>query len=141
MAINIKDLKNYKKGEVKDFLRLPIDRNKKVSDLPDLENWEVNVLAEMGKNNFLTNERVKRIKLCRMEKVSNQKQFVFIYDLLEQKTKKHSAVRPENIGHERTVAQLIEKYIAEVVRSLNDSENYENYPRKYWKPAIGDKRR
>ena len=121
MAINIKDLKNYKKGEVKDFLSLPIDRNKKVSGLPDLENLEVNVLAEMGKNNFLTGERVKRIKLCLMDKVSNQKQFVFIYDLLEKETKEHSAVRPENIGHERTVAQLIENYITEVVPSLNDS--------------------
>jgi len=139
MAIDIKDLKNYKRSEIPDFFLKPIDRDKGVDDLPSLETWEVNVMADLGENNSVTGERVKRVKLCRLDKVPDQKQFVFLYDLLEKKKKQYRAGAPEKIGNEKTVSQLIDKYIAEVVPSLNDSENYENFLRKYWEPAIGGK--
>ena len=137
MAVDIKDLKNYKRSAIPDFFLKPIDRDKGVDDLPNLETWEVNVMAELGENNSVTGERVKRVKLCRLDKVPDQKQFVFLYDKLEKKKKEYRTGKPEKIGDEKTVSQLIEKYIAGPLAAIGDSDKYQKYLRSIWEPTIG----
>ena len=142
--IDLKDLKNFKGNDKipADWKLRPVDRKKKVSDIPNLQVHEVNVTVEFGENNKITGERVKEHKLCRLDKLPDNGQFNFLLTELEALKKSRGKINQssETLGLvEKTVAQLIDKYIDEVVPSLNDSENYENFLRKYWEPAIGDK--
>ena len=66
--IDLKDLKNFKGNDKipADWKLRPVDRKKKVSDIPNLQVHEVNVTVEFGENNKITGERVKEHKLCRL---------------------------------------------------------------------------
>ena len=143
MLKDLRDLKKFKGNDYgSDFLLFPVDRKKKVEDIKNLDLHEVNVCGYVGDKNVAGNRRVP-VKLLRLDKLKKDDQFGQLWDILKEKREKARA--PKNSqgeivpGVEKTVAHLIEKYIDEVVPSLNDSENYENFLRKYWEPAIGNK--
>jgi len=147
MAVDIKDLKNYKRSEIPDFFLKPIDRDKGVDDLPNLETWEVNVMADLGENNSVTGERVKRVKLCRLDKVPDQKQFVFLYDKLEKKKEEHQKKKKatrgvsvntsgETLGVEHTLSELIDKFLVDVAWEFKDFKSYRQRC-GYWKVELG----
>ena len=144
MPKNLKDLKNFKGNDYgSDFLLFPVDRKKKFEEIKNLDLHEVNVCGYVGDKNVAGNRRVP-VKLLRLDKLNDNGQWKQLYDILEEKKQKAKSKVSANtsgvtFGVEKTVAQLIEKYIDEVVPSLNDSENYENFLRKYWEPAIGNK--
>ena len=145
MPRDLKDLKKFKGNDYgSDFILVPVDRKNKVEDIKNLELHEVNVCGYVGDKNEAGNRRVP-VKLLRLDKLKDGvSQFGQLWEKLEEKKKKARSKSSANssggtLGVERTVAQLIEKYIDEVVPSLNDSENYENFLRKYWEPAIGNK--
>ena len=144
MPKNLKDLKNFKGNDYgSDFLLFPVDRKKKFEEIKNLDLHEVNVGGYVGDKNVAGNRRVP-VKLLRLDKLNDNGQWKQLYDILEEKKQKAKSKVSANtsgvtFGVEKTVAQLIEKYIDEVVPSLNDSENYENFLRKYWEPAIGNK--
>jgi integrase len=144
MPRDLKDLKKFKGNDYgSDFILVPVDRKNKVEDIKNLELHEVNVCGYIGDKNETGNRRVP-VKLLRLDKLKDGKsQFGQLWEKLEEKKKKARdksvANTPITLGVGKTVAQLIEKYIDEVLPSLNDSENYETFLRKYWEPAIGNK--
>ena len=144
MPKNLKDLKNFNGNDYgSDFLLFPVARKKKFEEIKNLDVHEVNVCGYVGDKNVAGNRRVP-VKLLRLDKLNDNGQWNQLYDILEEKKQKAKSKVSANtsgvtFGVEKTVAQLIEKYIDEVVPSLNDSENYENFLRKYWEPAIGNK--
>jgi len=140
MRKDIKDLKKFKGNEHGGLYGLfPIDRKKTVKDIPKLGTHEVNVVAKFyreGKKEF-------RVVLCRVDELPdfNPKEPVqgnFIIDKI--RNAKENMVQEDKLsktGGERTVSDLIEKYIDTVLPSLKNSERYEKDLREIWEPAIG----
>ena len=138
MRKDIKDLKKFKGNEHGGLYALfPIDRKKTVKDIPKLEQHEVNVVAKF----YREGQKELRVVLCRVDELpdfNGDDQGDFIIDKI--RSAKDNMVKEEKVsktGGERTVSDLIDKYIKEVVPSLNDGERYEQFLRKIWDPEIG----
>ena len=134
-----KDLKNLKafvgNDLAADWALKPVDRTKSVDDIPSLDIHEVNVVGYVGKNVRATGERRTAVKLCRLDKVPDKKQFDFLYKLLQDK-RSVSARKPEKIGVERTLNELIDKFLVDVAWEFKDFSRYRQRL-GYWKKKIG----
>ena len=111
MSINLKDLKKFpgNKDLGGDFMLLPVDTRKySVKDIPKLQ----------------PNDQKLEILKKRKKK------------MLELDNKIDGADITIKPG-ERTVAQLINKYVDTVLPSLKNSERYEKDLREIWEPEIG----
>ena len=136
--IDFKDLKNFKEGDnkVTPFKRIPVDRSLKVSDLPNLQPHEVNVIVELGKNDSSTGERVVKTKLCRLDKVPDNKQFDFLYEELGKKEKEHEHIETA-LGVEKKLHDLIDTFLVEVAWEFKEVEGY-SQRLTWWKKELGD---
>jgi integrase len=134
-----KDLKNLKafvgNDLAADWALKPVDRTKSVDDIPSLDIQGVNVVGYVGKNVRATGERRTAVKLCRLDKVPDKNQFDFLYKLLQDK-RRASAKKPEKIGVERTLNELIDKFLVDVAWEFKDFNSYRQRC-GYWKNKIG----
>ena len=140
MSRDLRDLKNFKEGDnkVTPFKRIPVDRNKKISDLPNLQPHEVNVIVELGQNNSSTGERVIKTKLCRLDKVPDSKQFDFLYEELGKKEKDHEGKQTAGtLGVESTLHDLIDTFLVEKAWEFKDFKSYRQRL-GWWKNELGD---
>jgi integrase len=139
MRKDIKDLKKFKGNEHGGLYALfPIDRKKTVKDIPKLEQHEVNVVAKF----YREGQKELRVVLCRVDELpdfNENDQGDFIIDKI--RSAKDNMVRENKVsktGAERTVSDLIDKYIKEVLPSMNDGERYQQFLRELWEPEIGN---
>ena len=155
MRINLKDLKKFpgNKALGDEFMFLPVEAKKyKVSDIPNLPANRVQVCAiiNQGKKvNPKTGKRVRPLRpmLCLVSelpdpdpKTGEADQLGHILTLRKEKKLELSNDDGKTIAGvegERIVSQLIDKYIKEVLPSLNDGERYEQYLREIWEMEIG----
>tara|TARA_R110002020_G_scaffold143378_2_gene315586 strand:+ start:729 stop:2048 length:1320 start_codon:yes stop_codon:yes gene_type:complete len=149
MSINLKDLKKFSGNNKlpKGIMFLPVDsKNKTVKDIPNLPADRVLVLGvyDQGqKVDLKTGKRVRalRIKLCLVSDLPDNDQLETIYKWRNEK-KRELANKDNGTSiivqpGERTVAQLINKYVDTVLPSLKNSERYEKDLREIWEPEIG----
>jgi len=141
MRKDIKDLKKFKGNEHGGLYGLfPIDRKKAVKDIPKLGTHEVNVIAKFFRNAG-SNVTAFRVVLCRVDELpdfNGDDQGDFIIEKI--RNVKDNMVKENKVsktGGERTVSDLIEKYIDTVLPSLKNSERYEKDLREIWEPEIG----
>ena len=140
MSINLKDLKKFpgNKALGGDFMLLPVDTRKyNVKDIPKLPTNRVQVRAIIPQSIG----RPLRPFLCLVSDLPDNDQFGKIHgkrnekiaELDNKEDGKAVIVKPG----ERTVAQLINKYVDTVLPSLKNSERYEKDLREIWEPEIG----
>jgi len=138
MRKDIKDLKKFKGNEHGGLYGMfPIDRKKAVKDIPKLETHQVNVVAKF----YRDGKKDLRVVLCRVDELpdfNGDDQGDFIIEKI--RNAKENMVKENKVsktGGERTVSDLIEKYIDTVLPSLKNSERYEQDLREIWEPEIG----
>ena len=142
MPRDLKDLKKFKGNDYgSDFILMPVDRKKKVEEIPNLELHEVNVCGFVGDKNETGNRRVP-VKLLRLDKLKDGKsQFGQLWDKLEEKKKKARdksvANTPETLGVEMTLHDLIDTFLVEEAWEFKDIVCYRSRL-KWWKEQIGD---
>ena len=139
MRKDIKDLKKFKGNEHGGLYALfPISRKYTVKDIPKLEQHEVNVIAKF----YREGQRELRVVLCRVDELpdfNENNQGDFIIDKI--RSARENMVNENKVsktGGERTVSDLIDKYIKEVLPSMNDGERYQQFLRELWEPEIGN---
>ena len=140
MSINLKDLKKFpgNKDLGGDFMLLPVDTRKyKVKDIPKLQPNRVQVRAIIPQSIG----RPLRPFLCLVSELPDDDQKL---EILKKRKKKMLELDNKIDGAditikpgERTVAQLINKYVDTVLPSLKNSERYEKDLREIWEPEIG----
>jgi integrase len=139
MALNLKDLKKFPGNKLLggEFILFPVDRTKKVADIKKMQPHEVKVCAILPQDKG----RPLRPKLCLVSELPDQDQFGEILRMRKDKIQEllqKEEKEIKDIDGERTVTMLINKYIKEVIPSLNDGETYEKFLNEIWIPAIGD---
>ena len=140
MSINLKDLKKFpgNKDLGGDFMLLPVDTRKySVKDIPKLQPNRVQVRAIIPQSIG----RPLRPFLCLVSELPDDDQKL---EILKKRKKKMLELDNKIDGAditikpgERTVAQLINKYVDTVLPSLKNSERYEKDLREIWEPEIG----
>ena len=141
MPIDLRDLKNFKGNDYKsDFIRVPVDRKKKVEDIKNLDLHEVNVCGYLGDKNVAGNRRVP-VKLLRLDKLKVNDQFGQLWDILLEKRKKPRSkvsdnASGESLGVEHTLGELIDKFLVDVAWEFKDFKSYRQRC-GYWKKEIG----
>ena len=147
---DIRDLKKFpgNKALGNEFMFFPIDRTKTVKDIPKLQPNQVKVCAiiNQGKGKKVDPKTGKRVRplrpnLCLVSELPDEDQVEYILALRKEK-KLELANKDEGTSiilkpGERTVAQLINKYVDTVLPSLKNSERYEKDLREIWEPEIG----
>ena len=130
MALNLKDLKKFpgNKNLNGEFILFPVDeKNKTVADIPKLPADRVNVRAIIPQGKKVVGKRVRPLRpiLCLVSELPDQDQFETILGMRKEKIlelAQQEEKEIKDIDGERTVAMLINKYIKEVIPSLNDGE-------------------
>jgi len=145
---DMRDLKKFQgnKSLPKGIMFLPVDsKNKTVKDIPNLPADRVLVLGVYEQDNKVnqTGKRVRplRIKLCLVSEIPDNHQLETVFDWRKQKKQELVSKDEGNTitvkSGERTVSELIDKYIDTVLPSLKNSERYEQHLREVWEPEIG----
>ena len=148
MSINLKDLKKFpgNKALGGEFMFFPVEAKKyKVSDIPNLPANRVQVCAIINQGKKVDPKTGKRVRplrpmICLVSDIPDEDQVGTILKWRREKKLelanddgKSIIVKPG----ERTVAQLINKYVDTVLPSLKNSERYEKDLREIWEPEIG----
>ena len=142
MPKNLKDLKKFKGNDYgADFILVPVDRKKKVEDIPKLDLHEVNVCANIGDKNETGNRKVQ-VKLLRLDKLNDEGQFKQLFDILEEKKKakrkaKDTKESAETLGVESTLHDLIDTFLVEKAWEFKEFEGY-CQRLNWWKSQISD---
>ena len=148
MALDLKNLKKFpgNKALGGEFMLFPVDRTKTVNDIPKLQTNQVKVCAIIHQGKKVDPKTGKRIRplrpmLCLVSDLPDKDQLETILEMRKQK-KLELATADEgkeisSVEGERTVSMLIDKYIKEVLPSMNDGERYQQFLRKLWEPEIG----
>ena len=145
---DMRDLKKFQgnKSLPKGIMFLPVERRKyTVKDIPNLPADRVHVLGVYEQENKVnqTGKRVRplRIKLCLVSDIPDNHQLATVFGWRKDKKLEVAALDEGNTiavkTGERTVSQLIDKYIKEVIPSMNDGERYEQFLRELWEPKLG----
>ena len=147
--LNLKDLKKFpgNKALGDEFMLFPVDeKNYTVADIPNLPANRVNVRAIIHQGKKVDPKTGKRIRplrpiLCLVSDLPDKDQLETILEMRKQK-KLELATADEgkeisSVEGERTVSMLIDKYIKEVLPSMNDGERYQQFLRDLWEPEIG----
>jgi integrase len=138
MPRDLKDLKKFKGNDYgADFILVPVDRKKKVVDIPKLDLHEVNVCGNIGDKNETGNRKVQ-VKLLRLDKLHDDEQFDQLYKILNEKKKKaRTNTSGETLGVESTLHDLIDTFLVEEAWEFKDIVCYRSRL-KWWKESIGD---
>ena len=145
---DIRDLKKFpgNKALGNEFMFFPIDRTKTVKDIPNLPSNQVKVCAIINQDkkvNPKTGKRVRPLRpmICLVSDIPDEDQ---VETILKWRREKKQELANKDDGTsiilkpgERTVAQLINKYVDTVLPSLKNSERYEKDLREIWEPEIG----
>ena len=145
---DIRDLKKFPGNKLLggEFMFFPVDRTKTVKDIPNLPSNQVKVCAIINQGKKVDPKTGKRVRplrpmICLVSDIPDEDQVGTILkwrrakklELANKDDGKSIIVKPG----ERTVAQLINKYVDTVLPSLKNSERYEKDLREIWEPEIG----